>query len=141
MHIIWFENINLMIKYIYKYYVYASLIPHSWSHFNYSPLNHCGSPMMYVYVVLFLCEIITKYGLGFIVSNSTFNNISIISWRSALLASSLAKGYDSCPLLSTLGGSRIHFEHSHFNISLVTATSTRIQSEDVLHGAHVIDEM
>jgi hypothetical protein len=24
---------------------------------------------------------------------------------------------------------------------LVTATSTRIQSEDVLHGAHVIDEM
>jgi hypothetical protein len=30
---------------------------------------------------------------------------------------------------------------SRFNISLVTATSTRIQSEDVLHGAHVIDEM
>jgi hypothetical protein len=24
---------------------------------------------------------------------------------------------------------------------LVTATSTRIQSEDTLHGAHVIDEM
>ena len=41
----------------------------------------------------------------------------------------------------TLGGSRIHFEDSHFNISLVTATSTRIQSEDVFHGAHVIDEM
>jgi hypothetical protein len=38
-------------------------------------------------------------------------------------------------------GSRIHFEDSRFNISLVTATSTRIQSEDVLHGAHVIDEM
>jgi hypothetical protein len=36
---------------------------------------------------------------------------------------------------------RIHFEDSRFNISLVTATSTRIQSEDVLHGAHVIDEM
>ena len=35
------------------------------------------------------------------------------------------------PLLSTLGGSRIHFEDSRFNISLVTATSTRIQSEDV----------
>jgi hypothetical protein len=35
----------------------------------------------------------------------------------------------------------IHFEDSRFNISLVTATSTRIQSEDVLHGAHVIDEM
>jgi hypothetical protein len=45
------------------------------------------------------------------------------------------------PLLSTLGGTRIHFEDSRFNISLVTATSTRIQSEDVLHGAHVIDEM
>jgi hypothetical protein len=44
-------------------------------------------------------------------------------------------------LPSTLGGSRIHFEDSRFNISLVTATSTRIQSEDVLHGAHVIDEM
>ena len=29
----------------------------------------------------------------------------------------------------------------HAYISLVTATSTRIQSEDVLHGAHVIDEM
>jgi hypothetical protein len=26
------------------------------------------------------------------------------------LPSSLAKGYDSAPLLSTLGGSRIHFE-------------------------------
>jgi hypothetical protein len=38
---------------------------------------------------------------------------------------------------TTLGRSRIHFEDSHFNISLVTATSTRIQSEDVLHGAHV----
>jgi hypothetical protein len=37
--------------------------------------------------------------------------------------------------------SRIHFEDSRFNISLVTATSTRIQSEDVLHEAHVIDEM
>jgi hypothetical protein len=45
------------------------------------------------------------------------------------------------PLLSTLGRSRIHFEDSRFNISLVTATRTRIQSEDVLHGAHVIDEM
>jgi hypothetical protein len=45
------------------------------------------------------------------------------------------------PLLSTLGRSRIHFEDSPFNVSLVTATSTRIQSEDVLHGAHVIDEM
>jgi hypothetical protein len=45
------------------------------------------------------------------------------------------------PLLSTLGRSRIQFEDSRFNISLVTATSTRIQSEDVLHGAHVIDEM
>jgi hypothetical protein len=45
------------------------------------------------------------------------------------------------PLLSTLGRSRIHFEDSRFNISLVTATSTRIQSENVLHGAHVIDEM
>ena len=33
------------------------------------------------------------------------------------------------------------FEDSRFNISLVTATSTRIQSEDVLHGAHVIREM
>jgi riboflavin synthase alpha subunit len=32
-------------------------------------------------------------------------------------------------------------EDSRFNLSLVTATSTRIQSEDVLHGAHVIDEM
>jgi hypothetical protein len=41
----------------------------------------------------------------------------------------------------TLGRSRIHFEDSRFNISLVTATSTRIQSEDVLHGARVIDEM
>ena len=57
------------------------------------------------------------------------------------ISSSLAKGYDSGPLLSTLGRSRIHFEDSRFNISLVTATSTRIQSEDVLHGAHVIDEM
>jgi superfamily II DNA helicase RecQ len=35
---------------------------------------------------------------------------------------------------------RIHFEDSRFNISLVTATNTRIQSEDVLHGTHVIDE-
>jgi hypothetical protein len=26
-------------------------------------------------------------------------------------------------------------------LTVVTATSTRIQSEDVLHGAHVIDEM
>ena len=51
-------------------------------------------------------------------------------------ASSLAKGYDS-----TLGGSRIHFEDSRFKFSLVTATSTRTQSEDVLHRAHVIDEM
>jgi hypothetical protein len=42
------------------------------------------------------------------------------------------------PLLSTLGRSRIHFEDLIFNISLVTATSTRIQSEDVLHGAHVM---
>ena len=41
----------------------------------------------------------------------------------------------------TLGGSRIHFEDSRFNISLVMATSTRIQSEDALHGAHFIDEM
>ena len=39
------------------------------------------------------------------------------------------------------GRSRIHFEDSRFNISLVTATSTRIQSEDVLHGSRVIDEM
>jgi hypothetical protein len=43
--------------------------------------------------------------------------------------------------LSILGRSRIHFEDSRFNISLVAATSTRIQSEDVLHGAHVIHEM
>jgi hypothetical protein len=35
----------------------------------------------------------------------------------------------------------VHFEDSRFNISLVTVTSTHIQSEDVLHGAHVIDEM
>ena len=61
--------------------------------------------------------------------------------RSIRDASSLAKGYDSGPLLSTLGRSRIHLEDSRFNISLVTATSTRIQSEDVLYGAHVIDEM
>jgi hypothetical protein len=40
--------------------------------------------------------------------------------------------------LSTLGRSRIHFEDSRFNISLVTATSTRIQSEDVLHGARYL---
>jgi hypothetical protein len=45
------------------------------------------------------------------------------------------------PTCITLGRSRIHFEDLRFNISLVTATSTRIQSEDVLHGAHVIDEM
>jgi hypothetical protein len=30
---------------------------------------------------------------------------------------------------------------ARFNISLVTATSTRVQSEDVLHEAYVIDEM
>ena len=61
--------------------------------------------------------------------------------ESCINPSSLAKGYDSGPLLSTLGRSRIHFEDSRFNISLVTATSTRIQSEDVLHGVPVIDEM
>ena len=61
--------------------------------------------------------------------------------QSSVNSSSLAKGYDSGPLLSTLGRSRIHFEDSRFNISLVMATNTRIQSEDVLHGAHVIDEM
>ena len=46
-------------------------------------------------------------------------------------------------LRAALGGSGMHFEDSRFNISLVTATSTRIQSEDVLHGAqpHVIHEM
>ena len=36
---------------------------------------------------------------------------------------------------------KLIFPHLCFNISLVTVTSTRIQSEDVLHGAHVIDEM
>jgi hypothetical protein len=38
-------------------------------------------------------------------------------------------------------GTMFSLEDSRFNISLVTATSTRIQSEDVLHGAQVIDEM
>jgi hypothetical protein len=55
--------------------------------------------------------------------------------------SSLAKDYDSSPPSLHPDRSRIHFEDSRFNISLVTVTSTRIQSEDVLHGAHVIDEM
>jgi hypothetical protein len=44
-------------------------------------------------------------------------------------------------LVNTLGRSRTHFEDSRFNISLVTATSTRIQSQDVLHGAHVITDL
>ena len=45
------------------------------------------------------------------------------------------------PFSPSLADLEYIFEDSRFNISLVTATSTRIQSEDVLHGAHVIREM
>jgi hypothetical protein len=60
-----------------------------------------------------------------------FLTIYVILIHATVRKSSLAKGY----------GSRIHFEDLRFKISLVTAISTRIQSEDVLHGTHVIHDM
>jgi hypothetical protein len=36
-------------------------------------------------VLLFFYLTFTRLGLGFMVFNTTFNNISVISWRSVLL--------------------------------------------------------